>query len=224
MSIGRLRVDSNTVALWYFDEASGTTTLDNAEGTATHDLALTEDSSGSGSTDDGMFGRALSLDGNSEYASTADHTDLKPASVTVEAIARTSFVLSGSARNILSKSTTNYKGYTLDFSGGNVRAYVGDGSAWKFANMTGQPDVDVYHYFALTADASFVRLYIDGVQEAETATSAALSYDTATVEVGRDASGGEVWPGEIDQARISNVVRSEKEIRETYTGMKSQLV
>ena len=224
-------VDSNTRALWHFDEASGPEAFD-ATGT-NNATAL-----GLGEIVQGPFGNARYLRGEAggDYLVVDDTSKLRDlAAITIEAWVKPS-AFRGYRESFVQKGTATYP-YNLYLLGllgndkvqdGNFRfemAYMNEEQSKQSCNpisrlyRPGQ-----WYYIAGTYDGQRCRLYINGVLEAQdppvfrlpvrgrSVTSQRPLFMNNNEYQGTSKSNGLIT-GIIDEVRISDVARTEEEFR-----------
>ena len=151
-----------------------------------------------------------SIDGDANISGTiSEYAALNSDSITVEVFSRT---LEGGG-SLLSRTNNTDAGFSItDFSGYDVKYYVGAGTEVTINNVV-NPNAD-WNYLAWTYDATegVGRVYVDG-QLAGTQTTAtpgeALNWTGAgDISVGFDMDGGSLSSGSntgiIDELRISN--------------------
>ena len=67
---------------------------------------------------------------------------------------------------------------------------------------------------AFTYDGSYVRAYIDGIQNFQQAASGVLTSNAGTVDIGYGfANGNYPFIGKLDEFRVWNVARTERRFR-----------
>ena len=150
---------ADLVALWHFDENSGTTAYDSTEN-------INDGTISGASWVDGKLGKSLSFDGN-DYVMVPDSSLLEPDRITVEAWVKSSGT-PGNYKYIVSKylptrpgSYSSYGLYTGSSSG--LRFYIGYTSSWVASPDAGVGVWDgTWHHVAGTYDGSAVKLYVDG--------------------------------------------------------------
>ncbi len=177
---------------------------------------------------------ALSFDGVNDNVQIADATTLRPATaLTVEAWVTAGANFSSGTRSILSKpvGTGSNDSYTVYYSNGQLHAAVGNASTLIQVNYTWTPAQDSSHHIASTYDATGLKLYVDGVLVASTASTTTLDYDSHPLVIGGDYDFntlGLLWSGKISDVRLWNVARSAADIqadmRNTLTGNEAGLL
>jgi fibronectin type 3 domain-containing protein len=197
---------SGLVAAYGFDEGTGTTVRDaspqNNNGVAIGATWTT-----------GKFGNALMFNGTNAQVTIADVPSLRlTTAMTLEAWVYPTTAPTG-WRAIIDK---NVDGYYLTASSDNGNRPAAGGT-WTNGNINvfgpSALPVNAWTHLATTFDGSTVRLFLNGVQVASQAQSAALAATTATLQIGGDAYPGEYFAGLIDEVRIYNRALSAAEIQ-----------
>ena len=113
----------------------------------------------------------------------------------------------------------NVDGYYLMASTDNGNR-PGVGGTWTDGNKNvfgpSVLPVNTWTHLASTFDGSTVRLFVNGVQVASQAQTAALQTTTATLQIGADAYPTEYFAGLIDEVRIYNRALSAAEIQSRH--------
>lgn len=202
-----LTADPNTVALWHFDEGTGSTTADNSGNGNTGylgsplvtgdsaeptwvDTTLAIDSSckdnfgtnyGATWTMNGIYDGALDFDGIDDYVRVPRTSSLEPTEVTVEAWIK-SFGYPGAHKYIVGKFYTalGWDSYSIYTSGGGVRFYIGHAEGYVGSPISGAEVWDGgWHHIVGTFDGASVRLYVDGSEVGTgTSTTVSIAYNT----------------------------------------------
>ena len=206
---------ADLVALWHFDENSGTIAYDSTDNN--------NDGTISGASwVDGKLGKALSFDGN-DYVMVLDSDSLEPDRITVEAWVKSSGT-PGTYKYIVSKylptkpgSYSSYGLYTA--SSGGLRFYIGLSSIGVLSPDAGQGIWDGnWHHVAGTYDGSAVKLYIDGNPVAGAgSTTSDINYEgTGNLFIGSYTTASYCFSGTIDEVRIWDGALTENEIFYSY--------
>ncbi|HEX7319147.1 MAG TPA: LamG domain-containing protein [bacterium] len=211
--------DAHTVALWHCDEGSGNILRD-ASGND-HDGEL---NGGAGWDTKGASGSCLSLDGINDYVEVPTKDDLIPLKeltlelwVKISDYPPTHFAL-------LSKSD-NYHGGSGYLWGientGKPKCYFRT-TDWKFSQT--QVPLDEWVYLAVTISQKKLRYYLNGKETDHFAVD--TKNDNASTElknndfpliIGRTENTNIYFlNGLLDEIRISDIVRSAKEINDTW--------
>jgi chitodextrinase len=194
------------VAAYGFDESSGPTATDASGNTNTGTIT---NAARSGA---GKFGGALSFDGTSARVTVPDAASLDLTNAaTLEAWVRPSVAPAG-WRAILHKDVDRY--YLMAGSEPNHRPAVGGTFGGANQNVIGTSvlAVNTWTHLAATYDRTTIRLYVNGVQVASGAQTAAIATSNAVLTIGADYY-GEHFAGLIDEVRIYNRALTAGEIQ-----------
>ena len=206
-------IDSNTVAVWLFEEGGGKVVRD-ASGNG-HDGEII----GNLNSVRGKFGKGLDFPGDGSGYIVVDSTKkLELETLSIEAWVNVKNS-TGKWQGIVCKQqggcTNRNYGIWVDINQSVLHAEIGAGGGCAF-NMNGTTDItgNVWHHLAFTFDGKVGRIYVDGKLETEKDnTNTFQSNDPITIGVPNiDNANGLL--GTIDEIRISNVARTEREINE----------
>ena len=159
---------------------------------------------------------AVSLNGSSQYVEVPGQAAWTPAAFTFEVLVRPSAV---PANKTVAAAQGQFTGWWLNTgSGGALRLFVGDGSAWRAG-----PDGPVlqagttYHVVA-TYDGTSARLYVDGVLVSTGPATAMAPLNGANpLRLGSASSFvGQHWPGTLDEASLYPVALSAAQVDAHY--------
>jgi len=209
---GVLAADGGPVAIWHFDEGTGTTVSDSS-GNANHGTLYDGDpANGDGNTlpqwVDGKFGKALSFDGVDDYVEVCDDVSLNPSEITIEACINPSSWPANNAVALVTKRTQTGDGYFLFYYEGNTQTIIFDwgGSSGTNRWNTGYvPPLDTWTHLAVTRDSTGRALYVDGELYSSTPYAGALALTESPLRIGCDTIGYKgLYPfhGMIDEVRI----------------------
>lgn len=207
---GEYNPDSNTVALYHFDDPSG---------------SVVADTSGNGNTGAatgttivaGIFGKARSFN-DSDYVYIPNAVTLNPTNaITVEAWVNTANSADGA---IVSKYNHNTflpsdQAYHLTIGGGSpgkIRWQIASGTNFSIVDGAIFVTDGNWHHIAGTYDGSTQKLYVDGILDAQKSFSGSLNEITFPLYLGATLSGGNrvaYFNGLIDEVRISNIARTD---------------
>jgi len=183
------------VAAYGFNETSGSTFAD-ASG---HGLTGTR----MGDTNQvysAKYGRALSFNGSTAYATVPDNNRLDVKAMTIEAWVRPT-VIAGSTRTAIYKGRSDGSSYALYAanSSGIVTAGAFNGAERRAIGASALP-LQTWSHIATTYDGSALRLYVNGTLVRTTATSGPLTAGSGPLTFG--GHGGQWFRGQMDDVRI----------------------
>ena len=210
----RSEIDKHTIAVWLFEEGKGNK-VEDVSGNG-HDGKLTGKPKWVGS----KFGKGLSLPGDaSGYVVVESSQKLKVKQLTIEALIMPTKP-TGKWQGIICKQKAgcgnrNY-GIWVHADNNKLHAQIGSGGACDFSIDGDSIITDKkWHYVAFTYDGKIGRTYVDGKLESEKAYGKEPFFSDDPITIGvpnlNNANG---FLGVIDEARISNVARTEKEINQ----------
>ena len=215
IGIGRVdaAVDKHTVAVWLFEEGNGKTVKD-ASGNG-HDGNF----KGSPKWVKAKFGTGLELPGDAGGYVVVDSTKkLELETLSIEAWVKVE-ESTGKWQGIVCKQqagcTNRNYGIWVHVDKSTLHAQIGANGACAFSiDGTSVITDNRWHHLAFTYDGKMGRLYVDGKLENEAPNAQSFqSNDPITIGVPNlDNANG--LKGIIDEIRISNVARTEKEIQE----------
>jgi hypothetical protein len=212
-------VTDGLVGCWKFDEGSGVTAIDSSgsfnDGLMVNTTYSADTPPQSLSTFALRFNNTYS--GNAySYVTIPDSLSLRPSSgLTLAAWVKTD-TNEGRLRVIISKQygSSNHDSFVLWCHD--------DGRLWFSLEgvgviQSGQPPLNEWHHIVATYNGSFMRLYMDGVEQSSGAATGSILYDNNTVLIGADSNQAdhtpdEGWSGAIDEVLIYNRALNETEI------------
>ena len=206
-------VDENTVAVWLFEEGAGKTVKD-ASGNG-HDGEF----AGSPKWVKAKFGAGLEFPGDAGGYVVIDSTkELELETLSIEAWVKVEEA-TGKWQGMVCKQqagcTNRNYGIWVHVDKSVLHAQIGANGGCAFS-MDGTTDItdNKWHHLAFTYDGKMGRVYVDGELETEAPNAQTFqSADPITIGVPNlDNANG--LKGIIDEIRISNVERTEKEIKE----------
>lgn len=226
---------TNLVAQWNFNETSGTSANNDAEGTSCGGTPSNCDgtlggfsnttgqdvAAGSGWTSDNRrWGAgALMFNGSSDYVSITDNASLAPSSqMSIESWFKFDSFTSGMA--ILNRRTTgNVGGYTLELSGTNgIRLHIYT-SSWQNA-YSGDNSLESgkWYHVVGTYDGSSIKIYLNGELAGSTSVTGSINNPASpTVWMGRNIPTNTIYfDGVIDSTRLYSDTLSSSEILSNY--------
>ncbi|MCW2960237.1 MAG: uncharacterized protein JWM90_624, partial [Thermoleophilia bacterium] len=214
------RSTAGTVALWHFDAAIGR----DADSSGNGHTLTPRNSPGNVDGPSSGFHKAAALNGSSQDFSAASSPAFNlTTNFTVEAWFRTSDIGNTANPAMVTRQDTGtlHTNYELWFDRGSneLNFSLTSGGTWYHATVGSVPYVNgAWHHVAGVYDGSFLRLYVDGALVDTTACSGAADTPAQPIMIGNDIPlGPELFHGDIDDVRISNVVRSAASIAATWT-------
>lgn len=205
--------DSDTVGLWHINESSGINVADssskNFDATATGTTIV-----------DGKFGKARTISIVTDKIQKSDEPELRLDSHpwTVEGWFKTS---NTTDPQDLTSKITNSIGWIIRIqANGTMNADFTTGLTPQVHNYTPPSEIrdGAYHHYAWTYDGSTMKGYLDGIERLSTATTGTVSIDvTAPFNIGGISTGDtEFFRGDLDEVRISDIVRRGFDVRKKW--------
>jgi hypothetical protein len=200
------------MAQWKMDEGNGITLIDSSEyrndGTTVGNPTWVK----------GRIGKALQLNGTSQYATVPTSRSLSPATaITLAAWIKPE---KAATQYILKKASLNATdGYELSLSNtGRVFFRVNQDSlqnTYRVNSLTSYPtDGNTWMHIAATSDGSVIKIYINGVLDSSNTFTAPVQIISNALDlaIGSGPNGNNKFQGAIDDARVYNKVLSDSEI------------
>jgi PKD repeat protein len=195
---------SGLVASFAFDEGSGGSVSDSSGNGNNGTIAAA-------SWGAGKFGSALIFNGTSSMVTIPDSPSLDlTTGMTLEAWVNPATL--GGWRDIIYKGP--FDKYVL--LGSTPQAQTpGAGGTFNGSALTGTGalPLNTWSHLAATYDRSVLRLYVNGVQVASRAVTAAIEVSDGPMTIGGDLDYGQYWQGAIDNVRIYNRALTAAEIQ-----------
>ncbi len=225
LEISPLYNSNGLVGYWKFDEGSA---------------VVAKDSSGNGndgavtaSVVDGRLGRGVGLDGSSSsYVDLGNGNSLgATSSLTISSWVSHNCLTSGDT----SRGVVVYKGnftaqngnYLLRIHDNNRYLFGVNNGTWRVLTSSATVPPNTWHFLVGTWDGQVVRVYLDGVMDANTlAYSSAIVPNSIDARIGASADGStniqptSYYRGIIDDVRIYNRALSAAEISALYNATK----
>jgi hypothetical protein len=204
-------IDPHTVAAWAFDEGEGDIAED-VSGNG-HDGELLD---GAEWSKDGKFGGAIKFDGVEAHVEIPHADDLNLESFTIEAWVN---CIPGANQAIMQKQGaggSSERNYILNIRPeGFLRgSFSSGGTQYNFDGPT-LLEAGKWYHIAATYDGKVGRIYVDGELDAETQIDLPLEPNDAPLLLGKaGGTGGGRFNGLMDEVRLSDVARTQGEIRE----------
>jgi hypothetical protein len=209
------------IAHWKFDETSGTSAADSTGNGNTG--TLTNSPAWQGTA--GKRGGAILLDGANDYVTAGDINAAEGiGSITVSAWVKNS--VAGETQHVYKSNCDGandswelYSGYP---NANGTAAFMVTGSSGAFSN-SGQGTTDTsdgsWHMLTGVYDGSYIRIYIDGVEESSAPLTGTIYSNALNVEIGGRCNGGGSGyyvNGLMDEVRIYGRALSPSEITDLY--------
>ncbi|MBI2076265.1 MAG: LamG domain-containing protein [Candidatus Aenigmarchaeota archaeon] len=190
-------VNSNTVALWHFNEGSGS-------------LAKDETGRFNGTVDGatwttGKYGNALSFDGvNDAVVVSSSSTEGITNQITLEA-----WVYPTKYGRIIGRYGSGSLSYLLTFEGAGLALYINSPSSGNAARSDGTVPLNAWTHIAATYDGSTVKFYINDVLDSTKSLNLGnIKAVTAPLIIGNDGYSDVAFGGIIDEVRITTAMPS----------------
>jgi len=215
-------MDPNTVGLWHFEEGQGNKVADSSGNG--HDGEATD---GAKWIPDGKFGKAMEFDGVSSYVEIPASDKLDLIEFTVELWFRAESI--DGTRAVLGHGEsfdTDKAQYIIELNDAQnpnkVQVwYEAENDDDTYVGSTTDIALGVWYFFAATRDENgTINVYLDGELEATTEQPVPPAFIDHIVTIGCRTNEPNVYQdyfhGAVDEVRISNVARSEAEIRGSF--------
>ncbi len=154
---------------------------------------------------------ALNFDGVDDVVNCGNPSalDITGTNLTLETI-----ITLASDGTIISKEQSNAAGFILRRDAdGKLSFFIGSSGNWYgVSTATNAISSGIEYHIAATYDGANLKLYIDGVEAANTATTAAITSSASDLTIGDWPLGGRNINATIDDIRIWNVTRTAAEI------------
>lgn len=162
---------------------------------------------------EGVIGRALALDGSTQYVRVPDAASLDLQAMTFSAWIKAD-ILGG---RVLDKITEGINdGYSFDTYGGKIRVCASpDNYSGLSPLATGQ-----FIHIAATFDGRTTRFFLDGIPDGETDSISALPPNGFDLRIGSSSLGSQKFRGVLDEARISRTALPGSWIKMSYENQK----
>jgi hypothetical protein len=183
---------------------------------------------------EGLLGQALKFDGVDDYVDLGDIDAVDGVTrITVAAWVKWGGSPGGmtSEKHIIEKDSCDAGHFELYGGGGSafaaahkVNFYIGSSEPSQYDSGASVTSIDdgKWHFLTGTYDGSYVRIYVDGVDETDGAASnKTLNSNPYSVDIGGNCNGsgqvqGFLWPGMMDEVRLWSRALSASEIKNLY--------
>ena len=168
----------------------------------------------------GKVGQAFLFDGNDDFVSILDDPSLEPGSnFTIEAWVNPSS--SGHGRPIAEKRTGNGNAYTFETThapygpndGLQFVVYIGGVQQNFLQTPAGVMQNNTWQHVAATYNGTTLRIFVNGVQQAESTVSGAIDDVSAPTVIGLNSVAAFAWQGAIDELSLYNRALSQKDLQ-----------
>jgi Concanavalin A-like lectin/glucanases superfamily len=164
----------------------------------------------------GMVRSGFLLDGIDDWVRVANSSSLTLTRVTLDAWLYMTGNENLSRRLIGKDNVSTSREYSLGVNDHNmVEGFVVVPSGIKVATGVTETKLNTWYHLAMTYDGAKLRLYIDGVQDAEADVVGDIVPTTSSLGIGGDAF-GEFTKGVVDEAQVFNRALNETEILAIY--------
>lgn len=204
---GSAAATEGLVAAYGFEEASGTTVIDNSgngnNGSVKEAVRVTS----------GRYGSALDFDGVNDWVTVNDSASLDLSDgMTIEA-----WIYPQSQNNdwqtIVMKETSNNAVYYLDSSNKkNLPEIAFNDGSWHVLKSTALP-LNQWTHLVGTYDGQYQRLYANGVEVANRPQTGLIPASNGVLRIGGSGLWGEYFNGKIDELRIYNRALTATEVK-----------
>lgn len=174
---------------------------------------------------DGKFGKALEFDGAKSQVEIPSNAKMNPkTAITIEAWVKPSKYNDLSAVAQKWGDISNRRQYLLCFVADKVRFYIsGTGGTWPSAAGTTAVKTGEWTHIAGSYDSKFIRVFVNGKMEIETANTEGLFGSDLPTWLGGYGSDDEFasnrhFPGVIDELRFWDGALTEQEIQQGMAG------
>ncbi|NTV30966.1 DUF2341 domain-containing protein [candidate division WWE3 bacterium] len=215
-SNSQVNLSDGLVGYWPMDENTGTSTTDRSGNGVTGTLA-------NGATwATGMYGSAASFDGgagpNADVIDLGDQSGYEISTFTISGWIYRAGTCQFSNCPVFSKGMTGNIGYSLevvDSGGYKLRLSLRDG----LQEVTGTTTINTnaWYHVTGTVDGQNVRVYVNGVLEAEAAQTQTPTFGGESAKIGNRNSGTDITlNGRLDDIRFYNRALTASEVRKLY--------
>ncbi len=201
-------VDANTMAIWLFNETTGDD-IEDASGRG-HNLEV----QGGHAWVSGKFGNALYFEDDAfiEYEA---HPDLSfEDAMTVELWLNLEGIPPQNVVGIPRKENEYVLAAYEEGDGFYMGPWVNNGAWVGPARSTVTVPYGEWHHHAMTYDGDELKVYADGEMTGSMLIPGPLNNTDAPFRISNSCCGGRFFVGAIDDMRMSNVARTEEEIRD----------
>ncbi|MEK6901234.1 MAG: LamG-like jellyroll fold domain-containing protein [Nanoarchaeota archaeon] len=190
--------DANTMGLWHFQEASGTSLTDSSGRGHTGTI-------NNGSRDpDGKFGSAVVFNGSSTTLDLGDHPDFDLRSFTLEGWY---YFSPPGTQMLMRREHSGRTGNAYSFGTRDAKVEYGVGDRAPLRSQT-QFQPNRWYYVAVTYDGTTMRVFINGREEGSQTDTGGVLPSVGSLIVGNNRSNSDWFSGKMQHIRVSNTART----------------
>ena len=210
-------IDEHTVGIWLFDEGTGNKVKDLT------DNGNHGDFQGKVKWVDGKFSKALEFkgEGGSVMVPNSKSLDIKK-HITIEAWIN--FSDAGKGKDmVIAREEPAYslQKFNNDMIEGWVHVGGWQGVRGKEGGKVLKPSI--WYHVAYSYDGKVLKTYVDGELDRENKIPGDISIVDVPFTIGSYKGTGYLWQGQVDEVRVSNVARSQEEIKAVMSGFEAFL-
>ncbi len=209
-----------TIAIYKFDETSGSTAINSAQNRYNGSI-------NGASRVTGKVGNALQFGAAGsrvEIPMSPSAMAFSNGEISIDAWIKLDTITPGSFYQLIGSGYWGLKSFYLGLDTGQIQFYLDDGSAWRSVIVSNQTlTTNTWYYTALTYNGSSAKIYINGVEDVANTISYPVptSYNTLYIGAGQlDLGFAYEFPGIIDEIRVFRVALSASEISDYYNSTK----
>ena len=218
MSGFAIDIDKNTMAIWFFDETKGNV-VEDISGRG-HDLKV----EGNNKWVKGKFGNALHF-GDNTFIEHKSHPDFSfKNGMTIELWLNLQDIAPQNVVGIPRKESEYVVAAYEQGKGFYMGPWIHNG-AW--VGPLNSPVVSPYgewHHHAVTYDGKDLKVYVDGEHTGTRPIPGPMNQTDAPFRVSNSCCGGRFFVGAIDEMRLSNIPRTDAEIKEVASRGLAQIL
>ncbi|MFQ6041489.1 MAG: LamG domain-containing protein [Candidatus Poribacteria bacterium] len=201
-------VDKNTMAIWMFDETKGDT-VEDLSGRG-HNLKV----EGSHKWVAGKFGNALYFT-QSAFVEYKSHPDLSfEDGMTIEFWLNLEDITPQNVVGIPRKESEYVVAAYEQGNGFYMGPWINNGAWVGPLKSTVVSPYGEWHHHAVTYDGKELKVYVDGKSTGSMKIAGPMNKTDAPFRISNSCCGGRFFVGALDEMRISNIPRTEAEIKE----------
>jgi len=204
--------DSNTVALWHFDEGSGNSAADSGRNNTGSIINRTSANEMWNTSANCKFNACLTFNGINQTVRVGynNNSNITGDKLTLEAWVNTKTVSLGTTfLTVISKmNSTGSEVYSLRIiDPGRIRFQINNGSV-RTATTSDVIASNAWYHLAGVYNGSNMKIFINGVESTSSNVEGNIASTSNDIYIGSNNSVGWFFNGSIDEPRISNFARS----------------